>query len=72
MAAYLYSLAFDSCRLGPAHGLLFFFSQRIFFATRAPEVTLNISFMKAPCCIFLARLCCVCETQKSIDSFDVM
>ena len=56
MAAYLYSLAFDSCRLGPAHGLPFFFSQRIFFATRAPELTLNISFMKAPCCIFFNTL----------------
>ena len=35
MAAYLYSLAFDSCRLGPAHGLLFFFPQRIFCYSRA-------------------------------------
>ena len=35
MAAYLYSLAFDSCRLGPAHGLLFFFTEDFFCYSRA-------------------------------------
>ena len=70
MAAYL-STPVDSAQLMDGF-FFFFFTTENFFATRAPELTLSIFFMKAPCCIFLTRLYCVCEAQKSIDSFDVM
>ena len=72
MAAYLYSLAFDSCRLGPAHGLLFFFTEDFFCYSRARIDTEYFFHESTLLYFFLTRSYCVCETQKSIDSFDVM
>ena len=56
MAAYLYSLAFDSCRLGPAHGLPFFFFTEDFFCYSRARIDTEYFFHESTLLYFFNTL----------------